>query len=137
MGNDERRRVLEQLLALDRPLDEIRAALAAFPWDSEEELVHVTPHQVASLLQRFLAGEVSRKEMEDWANLVEGRDDVGFPPGGETVLKEFIFDAANPELTAPLSRGAARAWMERLEMTRRRSRSVSRGTERRRGDRIP
>jgi hypothetical protein len=33
-----------------------------------------------------------------WAEALEGREDVGFEDGHEEKLKQFIFELANPEL---------------------------------------
>jgi hypothetical protein len=40
-------------------------------------------------------GKISSQELEDWANLIESRDDIGFD---SKKLQDIIFKLANPIL---------------------------------------
>lgn len=68
----------------------------------------------ASLLARFVAGQLSAKELSEWSNSVEGRDDVGYEPGHESLLIDLIFQLANPEIHHELTTKVAEDWLERL-----------------------
>lgn len=95
-----REEAIQSLVCLDRPLDALRTSLAAFEWDWEgPPIARLNGREVASVLQRYTAGEVTGDEVETWASLLEGRDDVEFEPEAA----EAIFDLANPELQGPLS----------------------------------
>ena len=72
-----RNTTLQSLLAFDRSLDQIRQDLAGYPWDSENPVVTLDRKKFAAILRRFLSGEFSASEIEDWANIVEGREDIG------------------------------------------------------------
>ena len=88
------------LVRLEQPLDAVRASLSLFEWDWEgPPIARLDAREVATVLQRYTAGEVTGDEVETWANLLEGRDDVEF----ETEAAEAIFDLANPELQGPLA----------------------------------
>jgi hypothetical protein len=56
-----------------------------------------------------LKGEVQDADVEEWANMVEGRDDVDFEP----MTNAAIFDLANPVLQGPLTE-VATALLARL-----------------------
>ena len=113
---DERTKSLESLLTLNQPLDEIRSALASFPWDSESELVTLSLAHVGSVLARYLRNNLSEKDLEDWANALELREDIGFEPPTENVLKEIIHELANPSLTQPLTRQRALELKKAIEL---------------------
>jgi len=54
---------------------------------------------VVSVLQRYLKGDLPGDDVEAWANMLEGRDDVEFEPKAASA----IFDLANPALQGPLT----------------------------------
>jgi hypothetical protein len=49
------------------------------PWDSDEELVTLTPEHLARMLERFLSGDLTSSDLDRRANAIEGRDDIGVP----------------------------------------------------------
>jgi len=77
-----------------------RAALAAFPWDSEP-LVCLTEHDVTVVLERFHEGSIEAAECEAWADALEVRDDVEFETD---TVREVVSALANPLITRPLTR---------------------------------
>jgi len=115
-----RKQLLEALLVSETPTDSLLSALAEFGWDCEEELVLLRCDHVAAMLRRFLSGEISGRNVSDWADAVEGRDDIGFDEGDEEILTDVIYELANPELTRALSSETAAEWTCRLESRRER-----------------
>ncbi len=113
--NIPRKKLLTDLLNLARPLNEIVPPLCALGWDSDEELVIFSRHHALAILKRFLENKVSIEELEEWANALEGREDVGFEAEIQSLLQAFIAELANPLLTEPLSYEAVQAWIARLE----------------------
>ena len=89
-----RTKALRDLVELRSPVAEAASALESFPWDSPHELVSLTKLDVVSVVRRFLAGEISKKELQSWAEAIEGRDDIRF----DERAKEAIFELATPEL---------------------------------------
>lgn len=112
---NERKKALEALLTLAMPLEQAKRRLAAFSWDAETEVAFVSLSHVAGLLTQFLSGRVSRPEVEDWANAVEGRDDLGFEPMHEPLVRELMHELANPLITQPLTRDRAMELLARIE----------------------
>ena len=60
-----RRSALLSLLALDRPIEDLRNELANFAWDDAPDLVKLTRDHIRVILQRFLAGHACRMELEN------------------------------------------------------------------------
>lgn len=112
--HQQRKNLLMHLLAFDRDLNEIRPALSELPWDSSHDLVVLSREAVVSVLQRFTVGDISRGEVEDWANCIECREDIGFEQGWEDKLKKLIFELANPRITRDLSNATANEWINAL-----------------------
>lgn len=104
MSTDRRRDLLRELVGLRRPLQHVLELLGGFPWDSDEPLVCVHAADVVGVLSRCLEGELSAQQIGDWANALEGRDDLEFEQGGRTSLSEVVFELANPDLVGGLTR---------------------------------
>lgn len=103
-----RQKALETLVLLSQPLADIRAALKVLSWDSEDELVTLTKRNVMDILSRYLSGELSATVVEDWANIIEGRDDVGFATSDASALRDVVNELANPTVTTALTDKRAR-----------------------------
>jgi hypothetical protein len=106
-----RTELLQSLLRWDRPLTEIAQELSRFEWDSSVKLVILRRDHVLNTLSRYLKDELLPSLIEDWANMLEGRDDVGFESSSDDLLREAIHELANPVL----SKETARAWIARLQ----------------------
>lgn len=105
---------LQSLLKLDQPLSQILPFLNAFGWDSDREFVDLKRQHIITMLRRYLSGELSESCVEDWANAMEGREDVGYENGFEDLLSEVIYKLANPLLTHSLSKDFAKNQLEQL-----------------------
>lgn len=102
---------LEALVKISMPISEAISRLAEFPWDSESELVILTPQDFCHVFSSFKRGSLSAAEIEDWANALECRDDVGF---ATSQARELLHELANPLLTKPLSGERADFWLSQL-----------------------
>jgi hypothetical protein len=111
---NRRRELLTDLIEVRRPLSESLAAVRGLPWDSDVDLVILTRSHVVELLGRYLNGELDAVGVEAWAEAIEVRDDVGAEPGHEDVLRQFVFETANPLLAEPVTEAGARRWLEQL-----------------------
>jgi hypothetical protein len=96
------------------PLEETVAALREFPWDSDEELVTLTAGHVVEVLRRCCAGELTAREVEDWADAVEMREDLGFEDSPDERAQDAVNFLANPLLNGELTPAVGQEWMRRL-----------------------
>ena len=69
---------------------------------------------IASIASRYIAGELSASEVEEWADLIECRDDVGF---GSDDLKETVHRLANQAIDGALTRAMAKAIVDHYDGT--------------------
>ena len=111
IAQKERSQLLQSLLKLDRPLEQILPPLNQLGWDSDEELATLHPQHLISILSRYLNGELSPVEVENWANAIECREDLDWE---SEAISALIHELANPLLTRPLSEATAREWLQRL-----------------------
>lgn len=96
-----RETILLSLIKFDAPIPKLAAELGSLTWDSDP-LVTLARRDIAVVLERFLGGQIDALTVEDWANLVECREDIRFDPGYEDVIHAAIHDMANPILSGEL-----------------------------------
>jgi len=85
--------ILSSLTRLDVPIADLKIALATLSWDAG----------IAAVLERFVNGDIQAAIAEEWANLVECREDIGFEVGYEEVVADAIYILANPKLADQLA----------------------------------
>jgi hypothetical protein len=98
-----RTQLLESLLNYSYSLEDIEDGLKMYPWDTPKELVVLDSKKLSFLLERYLNKEITSSEAERWANLVEIREDIGFPENEKVLVSSIIFELANPVLFGGLS----------------------------------
>jgi hypothetical protein len=98
----DRQTILSLLIRFDAPVADLKAALATLSWDSGP-VITLTRQNIAAVLQRFASREIDAASMEEWANLVECREDICFESCHEEVVANTIHALANPELTGRLT----------------------------------
>jgi hypothetical protein len=104
---------LTQLIEGQGLLSELDAQLKLMPFDSEP-LVTLTASHIEEMLTRFANGAISDGHVEQWADLIEVRDDIAFDPDSETKVKQVIHELANPVLFGPLDHYRAQSLMRSL-----------------------
>lgn len=110
----ERRSILKNLLEIARPIDELKCDLASLTWDCDEPQVVLSYADMRNVLQRYVDGRLSDHDIEVWANLVEGRDDIEMQGGRDGEASRIIDELANPVLHGKLSRDRADAILREL-----------------------
>jgi hypothetical protein len=98
----DRTSVLNSLIQLDRPIDQIRAELRTFPWDFPDELVTLTAEHIRSVLTRLNSGTLTPDMVCEWADAIEMREDIGYEERHHEEIVEALFVLAYPLLNGPL-----------------------------------
>ncbi len=109
-----RAELLEKLLRLDGSLSEIEKELQTFGWDSDDPLVTLRREDILSILNRYIQSVLTETDIENWANVIEGRDDIGFEQGQDKLIHDIVFELANPSLTQPLNVETAQILIDKL-----------------------
>lgn len=102
--NDTRRELLNDLLNYRYSWPLLAEKLRSMPFSAAHPIVNATPGHVTAALKRFLGGELSELDVEEWANIIEMREDIEF----DEKTKEAVWELANPKLTQSLTEEVAR-----------------------------
>lgn len=104
----ERQAVLFELVCAEGDLDDIGTRLRRYPWDWDgNPLVVVAPEDVRAVLTRYRAGAMTSGQLEQWANLIECREDLDFDGGQDGAVRDAIHILANPVLEGALTNEVA------------------------------
>lgn len=107
---DDRKELLDDVLNYKYSWPLLAEKLRGVPFSSPCSVVSVDPHHVVATLERFLGGQISALDVEEWANIIEMREDIGF--NGKT--KDAVWELANPQLTQALTLDVARRIIKEL-----------------------
>ena len=112
MTSDQRIEALRDLIELREPISVATSRLRFFPWDSDSALVTFSVNDLIRVIDGYLRGELSKTEVEEWAEAIEGRDDIGYESRTGGTLKQIIFELANPLLATAIDPTQALRWKE-------------------------
>ena len=95
-----RKLILQDILNFEGDIRDLKKELDKYPFDSKYPLIIINSKTVCAILKKTISGIISFDDLEEWANIVECRDDVDFENEN---IQEIIFELANPELNEQLS----------------------------------
>ena len=91
----DRTEIVKDIVSFKGNLNLLQAELSKYPWDLEEPIFQITNQDILNVIDKTITNDISFMELEDWANLIECRDDFSFE---KEELQEIIFQLANPLL---------------------------------------
>ena len=109
---DNKASILLDLLHFKNNIDTLRNMLSQIDFDSETELVSMSRDDIVEILQRSLDKKISFLGLEEWANLIECREDIGFD---DEKTQEMIFKLANPYLYGKLDEKQVLSYLNELD----------------------
>lgn len=108
--NEQDKSTLERLLAVrdlvlfEKPLDEVVEKLKEFEWDYCGNPFVLMREHLERSMRRYLAGEISSGELENWADAIEMREDISFEEKHRSWIEGVMNDLANPTLNGPIAK---------------------------------
>lgn len=110
--NNHKTSILLDLVYFKNNIDTLKNMLSQIGFDSETELVSMSRDDIVEILQRSLDKKISFLELEEWANLIECREDIGFE---DEKTQEMIFKLANPYLYGELDEKKVLSYLNELD----------------------
>lgn len=92
--------ILNDLVTLKSDCRQLEKELAQYPWDMDDPLLILQKQDVIAVVHRCINKEISFKDLNDWADVIELRDDIDFE---DEEVKQLIFELANPEINGELT----------------------------------
>ena len=110
--NNHKTSILLDLVYFKNNIDTLKNMLSQIGFDSETELVSMSRDDIVEILQSSLDKKISFLELEEWANLIECREDIGFE---DEKTQEMIFKLANPYLYGKLDEKQVLSYLNELD----------------------
>ena len=110
-----RKKLLINIIKLENNSERSKRELKNYPWDSQE-IIHLTKMHIKAILEKYIKLEINNHEIENWADFLEGRDDVGFDENDFEKIKEIISELANPDLFGKLTKDKVIKYLNELEL---------------------
>ena len=101
---NKRMLILSNLINFDKPLNEIKLELRELEWDYNGKEYVVTIKEVINVINKYKTNKISAFELEEWANLIECREDIKFEEKNFNKLNNIIYTLANPVLEGEISK---------------------------------
>ena len=95
--------ILKNLAEFSKPIVELSNDLLSLTWDYEGKPFIIHSDQVLEVLNRYVSGNLSSEEIENWANLIECREDMDFDKEERVTLEKIIYQLANPVLEGEIT----------------------------------
>lgn len=110
----DRTELLQSLVEMQKPILELLDQLHQFDWDSGEPLITLTPQHIILVLKKYVDGQIGSSTVQEWADTIHIRDDIGLDPVHENNLRDVLHELANPFLVQPLTLLSAKRLMAKL-----------------------
>jgi hypothetical protein len=95
------RQALENLLRFEGSVSELERPWQRLPYDYDGLPVVLTMAHIKHALQRRIDEDITAKDLEIWADLVEGRPGIEYED--EEQCSDLLFRLSTPEINQPLS----------------------------------
>lgn len=103
--------ILTDIVQIRSDLNSLNAELNEYPWDSEKGLIVIPKEDFIHVFNRAIAGEITFDTVEEWANIIECRDDVDYELH---MMEDLIFELANPYLNGEINKAKLEEMINRL-----------------------
>ena len=105
--------IAQDIVSYKKNLKTLHDELSQYPWDLPESIIEITATDILKIVHKAIIGEITFSELEDWANLIECRDDFSFQNEG---LQEIIFQLANPTLNGEIKEESLISLVSKLQV---------------------
>ncbi|NUS82861.1 MAG: hypothetical protein HOY75_08925 [Streptomyces sp.] len=116
MNQQEVKAVLD-LLDLNGRVDHLAPTARSASAGQIDEVVYLRLEGAIGVLNKFLSGRVSARELTEWAEVVHSLDAIGITEGHEDLLIQLLFEISTPELFYEINAETCSRWITRLEQS--------------------
>ncbi|WP_345104997.1 hypothetical protein [Mucilaginibacter panaciglaebae] len=109
----DRRDILYDLIHFHGRLNDILKEISQFTWDAETPVITMTDSDFRTVLEKCIEDIISVRDIEEWANALECRDDIEF---ADKKIHDAIFDLANPEINGVITKKGLYEIIRSLEL---------------------
>lgn len=95
-----RSEILRHIVLFEGDIYALSNELIKYDWDIDTPSLCINKEDLFTTLSKFINQQISFSIIEDWANILEGREDIDYE---NEKIKELIYELANPLLFGALT----------------------------------
>lgn len=99
-----KKEILESLIKFDLPYEKILPLIKQIWWN-DFVIVTLAIKDVINVLDKFINWKIDPKDISNWANLIEWRDDIAYE---NNKIVDIISELSNPEINFYLTKTRAK-----------------------------
>ncbi len=103
--------ILKDIVGFNGGLSTLQNEILQYPWDMAEPLLIISKKDILAILKRFIEKKITAADLEEWANMIEFRDDLDFD---EERSQDAIFTLANPDLDGKITEDSVKRIIHEL-----------------------
>ncbi len=105
MSQDSHQKVLADLISGSSKPAEIDQRIQTLNLNrfDVEPLISLQLKDIQKILEKYISGEFSAEDIEDWANLIESYEDIEYEEKDAEQITQLIYELATPENEEELS----------------------------------
>jgi hypothetical protein len=102
---NRRAEILQELVRYQLPTGPLLIELRSFGWDwvEDEPLLILKKDDLIRIIDRFLSGEITATQLQEWAENLECREDIDFEKIDKETIDAVFFRIATPFINEPLT----------------------------------
>ncbi|MGO4428441.1 hypothetical protein AB4Z54_59390 [Streptomyces sp. MCAF7] len=113
--NQQEVQTLLDLLDLNGGVDDLAPVARPASRGQIDEVVYLRPEGAIKALEKLTAGNISARELIEWAEVVHSLDAIGVAEEHEDLLIQLLFEVSTPELFYEINAETCSSWITRLE----------------------
>jgi len=111
----DRLSIINDLVNLNKPIDDLLIILKKYSWDYKGNEYIITSNHLINILEKNIKSQITKHDIEKWANAIESREDIGFDKNNK-YLSDIIYKLANPYLEGELTSEFCNNTIKKLKM---------------------
>jgi hypothetical protein len=109
-----REETFKNLINLEIPIRQLKTRLDQLPLE-KEKMILITKSDVKSTLTKFIHDKVQLPILNEWAQLIESREEIVYDRSCSEQIRQLIFELGNPDLHNTFTKQKAFEWMSKFE----------------------
>lgn len=108
----ERLEWVTKLIGFEGDIEETIQKLNTFEWDYTGDPIVLRKEDAASVLERYIDGQITSGDIEKWADAIELREDIAYEPSSFEWLENVICTLSAPEINGLIDAKQIHALLE-------------------------
>jgi hypothetical protein len=89
---DKRTSFIKSLIGMNKPISEIKKDIAI-----------LTKNDLINVMNFYINNKITASDFMEWANLIEGREDIDYETEYKDEINNIVYQIANPDINGEIT----------------------------------